>query len=218
MKTKIIKIISLLAVPLISITYACGDLYGWWDKISGRQDVIDGYNRLVSGKGYPEGWIFKDEKDFFPLYKFIIDNTKNEKVLALEDQGFEPSLITIDGGGVKKWIAPEDWPDPASTAPETQIILGYPLEPEKIREIKKATWAGQIADLNSWIDNARNKERFWVATFLFTLLGITLSIIELLTNNKAIQTATNTVYPKFLGRLRVWLRQIITRRDRRNSG
>ncbi|MFH0857444.1 MAG: hypothetical protein V1848_01720 [Candidatus Magasanikbacteria bacterium] len=199
----------------MSITYACGDLYGWWDRISGRQDIIDGYTRLISGEGYPGGWIYKDEKCFFHLYKFIIHNTENKEVLALENLGIKPSLITIDGGGIKKWSVPEDWPDSSSTAPEAQILLGYPQEPEKIREIKKITWAGQVSDLNIWIDNARNKERFWVSIVLVTVLSIILSIAELPTDKK-IQMVKHAVYSKFIGRLNIWRRQIIFRRNRRN--
>lgn len=83
---------------------------------------MQGLSRLVHGDGYPETWIFQDEKEFHALERIISPKTKNQKLKAIIKQGLRPSCISIDGGQTQKANIPPDWPS-ATFTPDTAYVL-----------------------------------------------------------------------------------------------
>jgi len=176
-----LKLTGTLLIPLLSIIYGFGEIYHWWDILSGRQNILLCYERLSSGKGYPKSWIFEGENDFEDLKNYIQDRTKNSQIHQLKLQGKEPSLISVDGGGFIKWSVPKDWPISTKVPPESQILFIYgTFEKDKSMNHGKTTWVGSLNELNGWLNEDLEKQRFWVTIFLISILSLLFGLLEFL--------------------------------------
>ncbi|HMH32464.1 MAG TPA: hypothetical protein VK543_05510 [Puia sp.] len=100
---KIFKFFGNIFIPVLSIIYGIGEYEGWWDILSGRQTILDSYDRLLNGNGFPKACIYQGEKEFKKLKNYLEKRTSNPRVKALVDSALEPVLITVDGGGARKW-------------------------------------------------------------------------------------------------------------------
>ena len=82
--------------PLLAISYAYMEHYGLIDKITGRKKAIEAVDRIKSGTGFPESWLFNDERDrkiFAALEKRLSRQTKSEKIRQVLSKGIKPSCI-----------------------------------------------------------------------------------------------------------------------------
>src|SRR5438876_983310 len=74
---KAIKLLGIFLIPIFSIIYAVGESNDWWNRLVGRQTIINSYQRLSNGHGYPINWIYDDESIFQPLKDYIEKRTSN---------------------------------------------------------------------------------------------------------------------------------------------
>ena len=175
------KMFAISIIPFLSITYGFGELYGWWDSISGRGTILEYYQRLLHGNGYPKSFIYDDEVGFKVICSYIEEKTSNHQIHKLSSQGFEPTLITIDGSGSKKWPTPKDWPDAITFPIDAQILFLYGMKKGNTEIAEgKAAWTGPIYELKNWLDSWLDKQRFWVTVFLVSILSVIISLPDLL--------------------------------------
>lgn len=165
-----------MLIPVLTIIYGLGDYFNWWDDLKGRTAAIQGWDRLIHGSGYPNSWIYHDEPEFRALEKIINPRTKNPKLQAIIKEGIHPSLITIDGGRTQKANIPEEWPFSTFT-PDTALIL-YVYGITREGGEGKLTWGCSAGELMRWIDEHRNKERFYFSTILISILAIWIAIFS----------------------------------------
>jgi hypothetical protein len=171
----ILKYLIPCIIPLLSLAYGFGDHFQCWDNISGRTMMYRAYERLL-GDGYPESFIYSDEPEFLPLEQLINKNTKNKQLSEMLKNGEHPSLISIDGGMMMRSKAPNNWPK-SNFVPEPSIIFCFYGTGNKDNDEGIVMWAGSIGELKDWIEERRNKERFWISTVFISILGIWLGII-----------------------------------------
>lgn len=176
---KTLRLFGIFLVPMLTIIYGLGEINHWWDILSGRQKLLYSYERLSSGNGFPISWIYENEFEFKPLRNFIESKTKNSQIKQLKSQGIEPSLITIDGGGIVKWPVPENWPKALKVPPETQIMFLYgSINKNKGIDKGKATWVGSLNEFSGWLNSDVEKQRFLVTIFLINMLVIIFGLLE----------------------------------------
>ncbi len=147
------KLLGIFLIPCLSIFYGLGERYNWWDKLTGREILLECQARLSSADGYPKQYIFESQEPekFKILEKFIEDNTKNPRVRELNAKNKKPSTITVDGGGIKLWSTPEEWPTTKRVPQQAQIMFVY--------AINQRTEKGM-----EWIEPLDDKHVFWVGS------------------------------------------------------
>jgi hypothetical protein len=172
---KITKYAIPVIVPLLSILYGLADIFGWTDYITGRAHATAGLQRLKHGNGYPETYIYHDEKEFCAMKRSIDRNTRNAQV-AVNNKIQPPSLISVDGGLTRRGPTPPEWPINVDTPESAQIMYIYGQERGKGGGT--ATWVGSILEMRQWIETSRNRERFWVMVVMISILSAWIGIIE----------------------------------------
>jgi hypothetical protein len=166
-------------VGVLSFAYAIADYFGVTDKLSGREVAFLGLTRLSSTKGFPEVIIFSDEKEFLPVLKFILDNTKDQQTLDLIKQGKSPSAIVRLGGTISVPGAGDanvDY-DPRFVLDSSPIFVGYHYHRDGAEkgipdEKRIGRPVGNLRELKMWIDNSKTRERFLVSSILIGILSL----------------------------------------------
>ena len=172
---KITKYAIFAIVPLLSILYGLADICGWTDYIRGRTLATAGLYRLKYGNGYPQTYIYHDEKEFRAMKSFIDSNTKNPQV-AINNKIQPLSLISVDGGLTRRGPSPPEWPINVDTPESAQIMYIYGQERGKGGGT--ATWVGSILDMRQWIETSRSRERFWVTVVMISILSAWIGITK----------------------------------------
>lgn len=179
------RLIVAFIVSVVSLAYAIADYVGLADKISGRAAAYSGLARLSSTKGFPDVIIFNDEKEFQPLLKLIISNTKDQQLHALLKQGELPTAIARLGGPITVPGAGEaniDF-DPRFVLDSSPIMVGfhyYKYGAEKgIPDSKRiGRPVGNLKELRNWIDSSRDRERFIISSVLIGILSLLVVAME----------------------------------------
>jgi hypothetical protein len=184
---KKLRIILPLIVPILSIFYACGDYFAWWDNLSGRLIAVEGLKRLSSPKGFPEIIISDDEAIFRDLFKFIVQKTDNNKICERLRNGKSPSAIVRIGGTLSPDVGsnlPPDWPNPkfAPASSPIAVVYNYRKPYGKI-ESANIEAVGNLGNLRDWIADSRNSERFYVASLLLGLLSVVVIVMDFSKSN-----------------------------------
>ena len=172
-----------LAVPLLALSYGTGDHFRWWDDLRGRTSAVAGLNRLARGEGN-ERWLYAHEPEFSALQRVINSRTENRNIARKVEAGVHFSAITRPATEVLKTGVPESWPN-VNFVPETVPVMyvdvlirkeGMNLFPNPHR-VDNTEWVGSVGDVRRWIEDDRNRERFWVSTVLIGMLSIGLAIV-----------------------------------------
>jgi hypothetical protein len=179
---KKLRIMLPLLIPVLSLIYACGDYYSWWDHLRGRIIQAEGVQRLSSHKGFPDIMIFDDETIFEDLLKLIKHNTENQKVIDLFKNGTSPTAIIRVGGTLQPDVGdnlPSKWPNPkfAPASSPVAVVYNYHRPPGTI-DGDDIEPIGNLGDLRDWIVDSRNRERFVVYSLLMGLLSIAVVVLD----------------------------------------
>ena len=188
---KKLRIILPLLIPVLSLIYACGDHYSWWDHLRGRIIAAEGVQRLSSPKGFPDIMIFDDETIFEVLLKLILHKTENQKVIDLFKNGTSPTVIVRVGGTLRPDVGdnlPLEWPNPKFAPASSPVAVAYnyhrPIRPIGGIDGNDIEPIGNLGDLRDWIVDSRNRERFVVSSFLIGLLTIAVVVLDLTRSEK----------------------------------
>ena len=179
---RIFRLILPLLVPVLSLAYACGDFYGWWDELRGRTDAIEGIHELSSPYGFPDIIIYNDESSFEDLFNFILQKTKNKRVIELYKGGTVPTAIFRAGGTLQPDIGklPSNWPNPKFAPSSSPVAVAYGWNrSESSIDAKNVEPVGQLGNLNEWILESRNRERFIASSILIGLLSLAVVILDI---------------------------------------
>ena len=169
------RIILGCVVPILSILYATGEYLQWWEHLSGRYVAMKGIERLYSPENMPKILIFEDDPEFFPIYKLILSKT-NKQVVA-KNPGI-PSAITRVGGPLRPqgWGAnlPTDYPNPDFIPNSSPVVLLFGYTRNDFPRVPKEVGARlvpvcQLQDLDNWVRESRDRQRFWMSTQLLPL-------------------------------------------------
>lgn len=180
-----IRLAIALIVAAFSLVYATFDYMGWLDKMTGREMAFSGLYRLSSTKGYPEVIIFNDEKEFKPLLKFILSNTKDPQTINLTKQGQFPTAMVRLGGPIPVPLAgpPNVDYDPRFVLESSPVMVFYNYlrgGPDKNVDKTKhiARPIGNLRDIRTWIENSKNRDRFLFSSILIGVLSILVVVME----------------------------------------
>lgn len=162
-----------LLIPIIATSYGIGDYLSWWDDLRGRTAALAGIERLASGE---QGlvFIYADEKEFPALVNLINSRTENPDVRSGSNayQFRHPSAIARLEEPLKLTPLPKNWPPSFYLPDATPVIYTYGVT----REIKSEEWisahVGTIGHVRRWINEERDRERFFVLTVLIGILSI----------------------------------------------
>jgi hypothetical protein len=179
---------SLVAVLAAALAILAGvsDRYGWTDSLSGRASAQQGLERLSSTKGYPEIIIFDDEEEFSALWSLIERNTSDSEVVAATQQGKIPTAIVRLGGTLTAPVGemPPGGPEPRFVPDSSPILVFYNYERGRgpIRTVPEservARPVGNIGDLQSWIHESKEAERFLITVILIGFISVILAFFE----------------------------------------
>ena len=149
----------------------------------GRKLALQGVNRLASPRNFPDIIIFNDETEFKNLFSLIIAKTANFDVIQLAHKGILPTAIVRVGGTLKPDVGdslPDGWPNPKFVPDSSPVGFAYnysrPPGPIKGEDFKPI---GNLGDVRHWINDSRNRERFFVATILIGILSIVIIILDI---------------------------------------
>jgi hypothetical protein len=175
-----------LIIIAVSLAYGIGDYYGWCDKISGRNDIENAWNRLTYANSSTEVIILKNEPIFDALHKFISMRTKNARLPRGRNLKESPSAIARIGGNATliNSDVPEEWEGVKIAPQNNPIVFLYDYSETDFQQKRKLIASEQVGfvctleELRYWIKEGRDSERFWVTTFLIGALSLVLAIIE----------------------------------------
>jgi hypothetical protein len=164
-----------ILAPLVTLLYKFLDYNKWIDKITGRELRISGLKRLQTCTGFPDGWIYDDEKDaaeFTALIKAIKANTKSEKLKAVFKEGHLPTLIVTAGepyqinGIDPNWNLHEK--KYYSNNHPVMVIFGVNRQGGNGKGEKACT----LGELDKWIEDEKKTREFWIGAFVISLLSV----------------------------------------------
>ena len=185
----------LFIVPIIALIYGFGDIYHIWDDLSGRTATIICLDKMLNGDGYPEAWIFYNEKEFEPLIKRIKKHTNNDILKTSFNNGYFHYVISIEGSLIQRSTAPDDYfPQKYFIPSYSYVMVGYKERTQSLLDsiatgkvLKTfegyAGWACRAEELRLWIQDERSRERFWVSIALLSILSIIISLKKKNVNN-----------------------------------
>jgi len=169
---------------MLSLLYATGEYWQWWEHVSGRYLALKGIERLYSSENMPKIMIFADDPEFPPIFKIIL--SKTNKQFAIQKYGM-PSAIARVGGPLRPqgWDAnlPPDYPNPDFIPNSSPVVLLYGYSKKEYPKIPKVVGARlvpvcQLQDLDNWIRESRDSERFWVSTLLIGILSVIVVVLD----------------------------------------
>jgi hypothetical protein len=177
-----------LFIVILSLIYAFGDFYGWWDYCRGRKSIMEGLERLESPENFPEIIIFDDELEFDDLFKFVLNKTKSQKVRDYYRVGRLPTAIVRVGGTLKPDVGeelPAGWPNPKFAPLSSPVAFVYEYRNiQNSFENSLVEPVGNLGDIHKWLNDSKNRERFIVAALLIGLLSIASVVLDLTKNKK----------------------------------
>lgn len=168
-----------ILAPFVTLLYKFLGYNKWIDKATGRKLRISGLKRLQTCTGYPDSWIFDDDKDtaeFTALMKSIKSNTKSEKLKTVFKEGHLPTLIVTAGdpyqisGIDSKWNLQEK--TYYSSNHPVMVIFGVNRQGGNGKGEKACT----LGELEKWIEDEKKTREFWIGTFAISLLSIGLTL------------------------------------------
>jgi hypothetical protein len=145
--------------------------------------ALQGVNRLASPRNFPDIIIFNDETEFKYLFSFIISKTDNHEVIQLTRKGIRPTAIVRVGGTLKPDVGdnlPDGWPNPKFAPDSSPVGLAYNYSrPPGAINRDNLKSVGNLGDVRQWINDSRNRERFFVATILIGILSVIIVILDI---------------------------------------
>lgn len=172
-----------LLAPIIAFMYKILDYYGFWAWITNRNHALEGIRRLKSGKGYPDSWIYNDDKDkkeFNALYRRIKRNTKNAQIKAILKEGHVPSLISIAGEPIViKGLEPK-----CPLEHKISYIGNHPIM--LIFNVDRSGGKGKggrccsLEELEGWINNEKRLWDFWAGVVVLSVLSIIFAYLQII--------------------------------------
>ena len=176
----------LFVVPLVSLLFALGEKFEWWDTLTGRTAAKKGMERFYSVGGYPKTWIYRDRIEdkaiFNALERRINHRTSNETVRRLVRQGNRPRIITV--GGMPFQITGLEPGMKSSVYSEVHPILYiYPIESSEEGK-GKAAQVATLGELSQWLENEQANRRFWIVSVLIGLLSLLVLFISLVASGR----------------------------------
>ena len=171
----------LFVVSLVSLVFALGEQFGWWDELTGRAIAKIGVARLYSAEGYPKTWIYSDRSEdqavFDALEKRINRHTSNKTVRNLASQGNRPWLITVGGSPFQLKDLKPGWKS-AVYSDVHPVMYIYKVEGSEMGNGKAARVA-TLGELSKWLENEQANRRFWVISVLIGILSLVVLTIRL---------------------------------------
>lgn len=174
---KIVKTFSVM-ISILTILFAIGERFSWWDYLTGREYAVEGLERLRSAEGYPKSWIYRDKKEdkkiFFSLERRINKYSKETKLRQIVKNNIHPTIITVGGNPLIIYGLKPGMMNRVYSSVHPVLYLYFP---EKQREGKgKALQVCTLGELQRWLEQEKNALRFWVITILFGSLTVIISI------------------------------------------
>ena len=166
-------------VFVISVGYASGDYLGWWDKLCSRDTVHSIWERFTRSQGWPNSIIFDDEPEFEVLLDFMKSRTSIDSV---KNDTRTPSAIARLGGTMTPPMigdVSENWPKFHYAIETSPLISLYDYQRSTAKRNNSADSARiqyvcTLGELQMWVEESRNKERFWIAVILANFLSLTI--------------------------------------------
>jgi hypothetical protein len=180
------KIMAFL-IPVLTVFYGIGDEFKWWDNLRGRTAVLKAVERL-SSPTTPDVVIFDDDPPFKSVEKLIRRKAEYPKVLQRYKNGESPNLVVRQGETLGANIGKRNpgWPD-ETFAPDSSIIV-FAFHYSKAQYVAdnlshqtvQGEWepACRLGDLKRWVDEGRQRERFWVAIIATSLLSLIVATLD----------------------------------------
>ncbi len=159
-----------LAPPIMVLLYKILEYCGFWNHISGRDNAINTLNRLKTATGFPDSFIYnneKDRKEFDALFTRIKKKTKIKKIIKVLGAGNEPSLLTTGGNPTSLGPLPDGWKQEERFyySQNHPILMVFEKE-------GKGDKCCTLGELEKWIDDERKNWDFILGTIIVTIFTI----------------------------------------------
>lgn len=174
-------LILFLVPPLLAIVYAHLEHFGKLDQWCGRKAAIEGLNRLKSASGYPDSWIYNDEKDlalFTALEKRISKKTQVERVRKVLTDGHRPSCITIGGGPIPIAGVPPEWESAQKAAYTSAHSVMYLFGVTRAGGNGKAERVCTLGELEKWLTDEKDARKYYLGAVALGLISTTFIVLR----------------------------------------
>ncbi|MCH7690911.1 MAG: hypothetical protein IIA17_07705 [candidate division Zixibacteria bacterium] len=144
-----------------------------------RNIVLSVWERFTRSQGWPNSIIFDDEPEFEVLLNFMksrssIDSVRNDTRI--------PSAVARLGGTITPPMigdVSENWPKFHYAIETSPLIFLYDYQRSTAKRNDSADSARiqyvcTLGELQMWVEESRNKERFWIAAILVNFLSLTI--------------------------------------------
>ena len=182
------KYLSVL-VMVLTLIYAVGDHYTWWDNLRGRTAVLQSWDRLTYSRG--------GEPLFDALSNFIADRSRSDSLRIQQQKGLYPTAIARLGGTQTPDIGdhPSGWPEFREALQTSPIVFIYGYTRSQMANGEgshgaKTFFACTLRDLRDWVNESRSREWFLVSTLFIGLLSLAVAIHEKRTDRQDSSSST----------------------------
>lgn len=145
-------------IAVITLLYAVGEYFSWWEELSGRKDIVEAYNKFLHNQGGLKITIFYDDPLYSSLQEFVLSYTQNDSIRILADSGIFPTMITRVGGTINTNIGdlPESWPSNYLATSISPIMCAYNYDHKNVQRsegigIDNSKYIGTLGEFREWI-------------------------------------------------------------------
>jgi hypothetical protein len=175
-------------IPVLAVFYGVGDEYKWWDYLTGRTAVLEAVERFATAEATPGVIIFDDEPLFKPVERIIHKRASYPKLKEHYQKQEVPTVVCRLGQTMGAYIGKRNpgWPD-ETFAPDSSVIAiafdyskAQYVADNSSHQAVQGEWepACRLGDLKRWVDESRQRERFWVAIIATSLLSLIVATLD----------------------------------------
>jgi hypothetical protein len=164
-----------LASPLLAIIYAYWEYSGLLDQWLGRKAALEALDRLKSARGYPDSWIYNDNKDielFTALEKRISKKTQVDEIRKVLAEGHQPSCITVGGDPVPIAGVPQAWNSAHKGAYTPAHPVMYLFNVTRDDGQGKVGLVCTLGELEKWLSDEKDARKYCLGSLALGLITI----------------------------------------------
>ena len=163
------------------------DYIGAIDKWFQIPKIRKAVERIDNGGGYPNSWIYNDQKDaedFEALLRLAKKYSHNKAIVKRIRQGESPSLIIPAGEPDLIKGVPDSWPQEeryfySDNHPVLLFFNFNRFDAQKGIGPEFSEKIGSIGDLRHWIEEKKFRIRYWLGVVVVCLISISLILFRL---------------------------------------
>ena len=173
----------ILLPPILALAYSVLEHTGCVDQWTGRKHAVAALIRLKTVSGFPESFLYNDERDrqlFTAIESRISKHVPVVKTRGSEQRSAKPSGIAVIGRPIQILGVEDSWPQECRFAylPEHSVIYLFDAMRNGNINPGQALRVCTLGDIDKWLSEEKDARKYWVGTFALSLISVAFILLR----------------------------------------